>query len=421
MKTLITLFIISSIGFISFQQGVKSQCVTPGLKFANPVLVSGDPLSEGAIYKFPNITAGIDCYIKLAKFNGGATLISMETPGQGYPDAWQPIINGPGTPTGNKSWIDWEISFKTTAGTNYAFTCLDISAIDVDGDNSTIGEFIESDGHVNYNIPSPTFLTVTDMGSGRIEAQAQIINRPSIDTSAMDVRIGFLYNGKDNIQLKLGSTVLGAPGGATQRLNCIYFKKIVMSNYYVLPVKFISLHATANGRKINLNWLTDKEVNNSHFEVERSFDGINFSVAGMVLDGFDVDGNYKSYGMRDNIAASEDRLTVYYRVKQVDVKGAVSYSSTAKVRLASNGIKMQVSPNPFAEKLLLHITSETNGTAILKVQNITGQTITTKNVMLSKGSNRVQIDGLGELLKGVYIAQVVVDGAIIINQKIIKD
>ncbi len=421
MKTFITLLIISSIGFISFQQGVKAQCVTPGLKFANPTLVSGTALSEGAIYKFPDITTGIDCYIKLVKFNGGATLISMETPGQGYPDAWQPIINGPGTPSGNKSWIDWEISFKTTAGANYAFPCLDISAIDVDGDNSTIGEFIESDGHINYNIPSPTFLTVTNMGSGRIEAQAQIINRPSIDTSAMDVRIGFLYNGKDNIQLKLGSTVLGAPGGATQRLNCIYFKKIIMSNYFVLPVKFVSLDATANGRKVNLKWLTDNEVNNSHFEVERSFDGINFIVAGIVLDGFNVDGNFKSYGMKDNITASEDRLIVYYRVKQVDVKGAFSYSSIAKVKLAGNGINMQASPNPFSEKLQFNITSETNVTAILKVQNITGQTITAKNVTLSKGSNRVQIDGLGDLAKGIYIAQVVVDGAIIINQKIIKD
>ena len=48
----------------------------------------------------------------------------------GYADAWQPIIDGPGTPLGNKSWIDWAVSFKSSAtGLNYPFTCLVICAI----------------------------------------------------------------------------------------------------------------------------------------------------------------------------------------------------------------------------------------------------------------------------------------------------
>ena len=59
----------------------------------------------------------------------------MKNVGLGYFDAWQPIINGPGAPVGNKSWIDWKVTFKTTAGLNYTFSCLAICAIDVDGDN----------------------------------------------------------------------------------------------------------------------------------------------------------------------------------------------------------------------------------------------------------------------------------------------
>lgn len=184
--------------------------------------------------------------------------------------------------TGNKSWIDWDISFKTTADDNYAFTCLNISAIDVDGDNARIGEFIESDGHVSYNIPSPTLLKLTNMHSGRLEAQAPITNRVSIDTMAMDVRIGFLYNGKDNIQLKLGSKVWGATGSAaTQRLNCIYFKRILLMNYSILPVIYISFSAAAFAKEVELNWLIDNEVNNNYFEAERSFDGNYFSIIGM--------------------------------------------------------------------------------------------------------------------------------------------
>lgn len=420
MKTIST-FLVSCMILILLTENTKGQCISPDLKFANPVLVSGTALVEGAIYKFPNITAGIDCYIKLVKLNGGATLISMETPGQGYGDAWQPIINGPGTPTGNKSWIDWDVSFKTTAGDNYAFPCLDISAIDVDGDNVTIGEFVESDGHVSYTIPSPTLLTLTDMGNGRLEAQAPITNRIGIDTMAQDVRIGFLYNGQDNIQLKLGSTVLGVPGGATQRLNCIYFKRMVLKNYFVLPVKYIFFSATAIQKKVDLNWVTDNEVNKDYFEVERSFDGGNFSSIGMVENGFD-NGSSKSYKISDDAKVLSGREIVYYRLKQVDINGKFSYSNVVLVRLQANkGITMQASPNPFKDNLAIHFTSVENGTGMIKMQNITGQSVATKNMIFGKGDNTVQIENLSGLSKGVYVAQVVVNGVIVDNQKIIKN
>ncbi|MBC7507281.1 MAG: hypothetical protein H7320_00805, partial [Ferruginibacter sp.] len=79
MKTISTRFITVML-LILLNINLNAQCISPDLKFANPVLVSGTALSEGAIYKFPNITPGIDCFIKLVKLNGGATLISMETP-----------------------------------------------------------------------------------------------------------------------------------------------------------------------------------------------------------------------------------------------------------------------------------------------------------------------------------------------------
>lgn len=191
MKIIFIVFFTCCTLLFALNQKAIAQYVSPSLKFANPVLVSGKGLVAGAIYKFPGITAGIDCYITLVKLNCGATLVRMETPNLGYPDAWQPIIGRPSTPAGRKSWIDWEISFKTTAGVPYVYPCLDISAIDVDGDNTRIGEFVESEGHVNITVPNPTLLTITNMGNGRAEALAPVTNRPGIDTSAMDVRIVF--------------------------------------------------------------------------------------------------------------------------------------------------------------------------------------------------------------------------------------
>lgn len=401
----------------------QSQCISPDLKFANPVLVAGTDRSEGAIYKFPNITPGIDCYIKLVKLNGGAQLISMETPGQGYPDAWQPIIDGPGTPLGNKSWIDWNISFRTTAGTSYAFTCLDISAIDVDGDNGNIGEFIESDGQTSYTLPFPTVLTVTNMGNGKVQAQGPVYNRVGIDTFSLDVRINYLFNGLDSIQLKIGQTVLGpGTGGATQRLNSIYFKRVTLTPFFILPVKYISFEAISNDKKVDLNWQTDNEVNNSHFEVERSFDGNYFSTINVLNEPLTTSSTTRKYTISDNATTFSSKEIVYYRIKQIDVNGKYIYSKTAMVRLSANkGIIMQVSPNPFNESITVNFTSIDKGTAIIKMRSLTGQTVLTKNVIINKGDNRVQIGSLNKLAKGMYIAQIIINGVAADKQKVIKN
>src|SRR6478736_2608672 len=44
-----------------------------------------------------------------------------------------------------------------------------------------------------------------------------------------------------------------------------------------LPVQYLSFDAVVNDKSVLLNWVTANETNNSHFEVERSFDMNNYS------------------------------------------------------------------------------------------------------------------------------------------------
>ncbi|MBL0305986.1 MAG: hypothetical protein IPQ25_08090 [Chitinophagaceae bacterium] len=41
----------------------------PELVFTNPVLVSGTALKQGAVYRFSNVTTGVDATVKLKKFS----------------------------------------------------------------------------------------------------------------------------------------------------------------------------------------------------------------------------------------------------------------------------------------------------------------------------------------------------------------
>jgi hypothetical protein len=190
----------------------------------------------------------------------------------------------------------------------------------------------------------------------------------------------------------------------------------------VLPVKYLSFDAVVNNETVLLKWLTTQEVNNSHFEVERSFDMTNYSTIGLVLDGFTVNGNNKSYQYKDNSGDLKNRSIVYYRLKQFDIDGKFTYSKVLAVRLqAKANTVMQVSPNPFVENLNVRFNSTESGTAQIRITNTAGQTLLSKQSTISKGYNNIQVENLNRLATGMYIAQLIMNGTVIDNQRVIKN
>ncbi|WP_194774924.1 glycine-rich domain-containing protein [Pararhodonellum marinum] len=100
----------------------------------------------------------------------------------------------------------------------------------------------------------------------------------------------------------------------------------------ILPVEFLYLNAKyqPESRSSKVTWSTSKEWENSHFEVERSVDGIkSFAKIGQVAGA----------GWSDEISEYlfEDRQLplvggkLYYRIKQVDFNGSHSYSRTMMI------------------------------------------------------------------------------------------
>jgi hypothetical protein len=89
-----------------------------------------------------------------------------------------------------------------------------------------------------------------------------------------------------------------------------------------LPVTFVSFSATRRDREdVTLDWTTVSETNNSHFEVERSTDGTNFTVIGKVAAG--PVSQEDSYQFADAAASG---AATWYRLRQVDIDGQAQYS-----------------------------------------------------------------------------------------------
>jgi hypothetical protein len=191
-------------------------------------------------------------------------------------------------------------------------------------------------------------------------------------------------------------------------------------HYSVLPVKYVSFKASAIQKGVELNWIADNEVNESYFDVERSFDGTNFKSTGIIVRGLN-NGVNNSYKVVDHHSTLSGKHLAYYRLKEVDVTGIVTFSDVEMVKLAAAETNATLLyPNPFTENTTIRFSADQSNNGSITIQRTTGQIAATKNITISKGQNTFQLDGMASLPSGIYVVQVVANGQIIIHQKIVK-
>jgi hypothetical protein len=401
-----------------------TQCIAPAMKYENAVLVSGTAGDKDAVYKFPSVTPGVDAFITIKELNAGATLTSIDDITYGYSAAWQPVVKTPAVQGASESYVSFKIEFKDSAdGKSHKYDCAQLSFIDVDGDNQHVKEFVAAKHYDSYTVSNLSILTLSEMSGSFLKATGTFQNFTGLDTSSYVTNINYKYTNKDKIEEVRVGNITDASFTVQDRYSCGYFKEISMPFLVVLPVKYLSFNAlVVENKSVDLKWITDQEINNGYFEIERSLDMNNFKTIGLVLEGFKINGNVKSYEFLDNSRDILGKSIVYYRIKQVDVDNKVSYSKVLPVKFQAKGaVVMQVSPNPFVENLTVRFNSSEKGMAEIRLINATGQTMLSKQSIISKGYNNIQLDGLSNLNNGMYVARLVMNGVVIDNQKIIKN
>lgn len=110
-----------------------------------------------------------------------------------------------------------------------------------------------------------------------------------------------------------------------------------------LPVNYISYEANQIGDKVALKWITASEINNSHFEIQRSKDGNDWMTLGLVQGNGNSD-ELNTYQFMDINPMSGIN---YYRLKQVDFNGEENYSDLREVIISGSlPDKVSIYPNP---------------------------------------------------------------------------
>ena len=171
----------------------------------------------------------------------------------------------------------------------------------------------------------------------------------------------------------------------------------------LLPVHLISFQGNMNkNNKVTLNWtVADNEIANN-FEVERSFNGRDFTTVGVVFASEKMGTeNYMFY----ETTSGTDK--VMYRLKMIDKNHEVNYSRILIFQLKStttNNIK--IIGNPVNDKLTFSYTSPATQMIDVKVYDISGRVLLNKKVNSLEGSNMISLPLSSTFKAGMYVVEV---------------
>lgn len=175
-----------------------------------------------------------------------------------------------------------------------------------------------------------------------------------------------------------------------------------------LPVSWLYVKAEAEAKNINILWATAKEENNSHFEVETSFDGETWTYQETIQGA----GNANSFQYYQ-LSIPAQGAGLYARIRQVDFDGKASYSQM--IRLPALAVRPAFElaahyPNPASDVLSVKLLADKETELHIFLRSASGYTFIQRALTLHPGHSTYTLQ-LNTLPAGLYILQMVDDAS----------
>ncbi len=178
-----------------------------------------------------------------------------------------------------------------------------------------------------------------------------------------------------------------------------------------LPVELLSFTGEHLGNKGNqLDWITATEENTSHFDIERSIDGINFDFIGKV----EARGNSATQLDYDFLDAKPANGVNYYRLRMVDLDASFEYSNIISLK-SLRELDITISPNPTRGSISLVFSQEIEGNTQIQLIDVAGRTVMNQEIMVN-GTYELNME---QLTSGTYFIRIT-NGNLTFEDKILK-
>ncbi len=166
-----------------------------------------------------------------------------------------------------------------------------------------------------------------------------------------------------------------------------------------LPIELIYFDAESKGLDVLSSWTTSSEINNDHFELERSIDGNEFSkIAEVKGFGAGVSMQNLNYNYYDKDVCG---MVLYYRLKQVDIDGRHSYSKVVSVNCSDALSRLMVYPNPANTTININCNVKNDESSVVQIIDVVGKVVMNEKINLLAGFNNASFE-IKDLPSGVY-------------------
>lgn len=166
----------------------------------------------------------------------------------------------------------------------------------------------------------------------------------------------------------------------------------------LLPIELMQFSAHLVERTTILNWATASELNNDHFNIQKSEDAVHFTSIGKVR-GQGTTNQLHQYQYDDLLTKNG---TFYYRLQQVDDNGTSSYSPIVSVTVSSEE-QWLIYPNPAQDVIYIKTQNIEYDTRIQIIQ-VTGQVLIEQTLQSSMDQYTLDIRALP---KGQYLMRII--------------
>ncbi len=173
-----------------------------------------------------------------------------------------------------------------------------------------------------------------------------------------------------------------------------------------IPVELSTFTASADDKKIMLNWTTSTEKNNYGFEIERASTplGMHWEKIGFV-EGKGTTTEATNYSFNYN---SPLQNGVYkFRLKQIDLDGSFSYSDVVEVEFSVKTFSLEQNyPNPFNPTTKIKFGLPVTSKVVIEIYNILGEKeATLVNEKMGAGYQEVEWNVNG-FASGIYFYRI---------------
>lgn len=169
-----------------------------------------------------------------------------------------------------------------------------------------------------------------------------------------------------------------------------------------LPVILTNFSTECAEKEIKVMWTTQTEINNDYFVLEKSYDGfVFFEVA--KIEGV-AGGNSNISNTYQTTVETENKI-VYFRLKQVDFDGTVSYHNIIASNCSNNTFEVTQMVLT-STQLSFNVNTDVDDNFKIYLYDYRGRLIVNQSQIFSKELNTITINNL-ELSFGIYMLSVV--------------